>query len=102
MQYTQYLLTGATGFLGRAVAKLLTDRGASVRALVCPNDPLRTYLDTRIEVVYGDVTEDASLDAFFRGRQGGFPLYRCAAMRCAFHYSTRSTSKTGPLLHTRT
>lgn len=80
MQYTQYLLTGATGFLGRAVAKLLTDRGASVRALVCPNDPLRTYLDTRIEVVYGDVTEDASLDAFFRGSGTQSCVIHCAGI----------------------
>ena len=31
--YTQYLLTGATGFLGRAVAEELIRQGARVRGL---------------------------------------------------------------------
>lgn len=34
--YKTYLVTGATGFLGRTVVSELLSRGASVRALVLP------------------------------------------------------------------
>ena len=39
VMYNKYLLTGATGFLGRAVAEELVRRGANVYALVLPCDP---------------------------------------------------------------
>ena len=38
--YKTYLVTGATGFLGRTVVSELLSRGASVRALVLPGDRL--------------------------------------------------------------
>ena len=38
--YKTYLVTGATGFLGRTVVSELLSRGAAVRALVLPGDPL--------------------------------------------------------------
>ena len=37
--YDKYLVTGATGFLGRAVAERLVRRRAQVYALVLQNDP---------------------------------------------------------------
>ncbi|RGQ40728.1 NAD-dependent epimerase/dehydratase family protein [[Clostridium] leptum] len=40
--FDKYLVTGATGFLGRAVVKELVRRKAQVHALVLHNDP---YID---------------------------------------------------------
>ena len=37
--YDKYLVTGATGFLGRAVVEALARRGTRVHALVLQNDP---------------------------------------------------------------
>ena len=37
--FDKYLVTGATGFLGRAVAEELVRRRAQVHALVLHNDP---------------------------------------------------------------
>ena len=42
--YKTYLVTGATGFLGRTVVSELLSRGASVRALVLPGDRLAGVL----------------------------------------------------------
>ena len=38
--YDKYLVTGATGFLGRAVAEELVRRKAQVHALVLHDDPI--------------------------------------------------------------
>ena len=45
--YKTYLVTGATGFLGRTVVSELLSRGASVRALVLPGDRLAGVLSAR-------------------------------------------------------
>ena len=34
-----YLITGATGNLGRTIIQALQERGARIRALVMPGDP---------------------------------------------------------------
>ena len=59
------LVTGASGFLGHHVARLLLDRGRAVRALVRPSSALRE-LDG-IEQVTGDLRDAASLAAAVAG-----------------------------------
>jgi nucleoside-diphosphate-sugar epimerase len=54
------LLTGATGFLGRAVARQLAARGHSLRVLARPSSRLAGLPDG-CEVVAGDVTDGGSL-----------------------------------------
>lgn len=63
-------LTGGTGFLGSAVARLLVERGDSVRALV--RDPARAVglRDLGCEVVEGDLTDEGALVAALRGCTG--------------------------------
>lgn len=55
------LLTGATGLLGNAIARLLVNEGRSVRALV--RDPARAagVVPAACELVAGDVTDRSSV-----------------------------------------
>lgn len=59
-----YLVTGASGFLGGTVCRQLVARGARVRAFVMPGDPGARYLDPKVEVVEGDLTDAAALARF--------------------------------------
>ena len=53
--YKTYLVTGATGFLGRTVVSELLSRGAAVRALVLPGDRLAGVLPESVERTEGDI-----------------------------------------------
>ena len=53
------LVTGASGFLGWHVARLLTERGVHVRALCRPNSQIR---EIDVERVTGDLRDPASLN----------------------------------------
>ena len=61
----KYLVTGATGFLGRAVVKELTGRQARIRALVMRDDPLASQLPPGVDICHGDVCDDETLTEFF-------------------------------------
>jgi dihydroflavonol-4-reductase len=56
------LVTGAAGFVGSAVVRCLVDAGLEVRALVRPTSPRGNLADGRIEIVEGDVRDDASVN----------------------------------------
>jgi dihydroflavonol-4-reductase len=58
------LVTGATGFIGWHVARLLAERGHKVRALVRPPSQLR---ELEAEPVTGDLRDAASLDRAVAG-----------------------------------
>lgn len=58
---TRVLVTGANGFLGRVlVARLRTD-GASVHALVLPNEPIPDTWNDGVTLFRGDVTSEADV-----------------------------------------
>lgn len=61
------LITGATGFLGSAVARQLLAAGHAVRALVRPNSDRRNLDGLDVELVEGDLTDAASLERAVRG-----------------------------------
>src|SRR5262245_28591715 len=61
------LVTGASGFLGSAVARALAARGMRVRALVRPSSPRDNLADLDCEVAVGDLTDRSSLRAALRG-----------------------------------
>ena len=63
--FDKYLITGATGFLGRAVAAELVRHDAQVRALVLHNDPYISLLPKEVRTVAGDVCDKSSLADFF-------------------------------------
>ena len=58
---TTTLVTGATGFVGSAVARALLARGHAVRALVRPGSDRRNLADLAVTLVEGDLTDAASL-----------------------------------------
>ncbi len=55
------LVTGATGFVGSAVARALLARGRAVRALVRPGSDRSNLSGLDLELVQGDLTDPASL-----------------------------------------
>ena len=55
------LVTGATGFVGSAVARALLRRGEPVRALVRPNSARGLPGDLPVEPAFGDLDDPASL-----------------------------------------
>jgi len=55
-------LTGATGFLGSHVARVLSEQGASLRLLVRPTSNLKNLEGLHAENVVGDLRDPASLE----------------------------------------
>lgn len=60
------LVTGATGNVGNAIARLLVEEGRAVRALVRDPERARTLLPDACELVRGDVTDPPSVAAALR------------------------------------
>src|SRR3954468_2389838 len=70
------LVTGATGFIGRALVEQLTARGKSVRAQYRDEAKRRLYLGHGEEAIRGDVCDAA----FMREAVGSAQVvYHCAA-----------------------
>ena len=57
------LVTGATGFLGTNLVRLLVEEGWDVRAFGLPGSQTRYIDDLGVEVVFGDVTEPEQVSA---------------------------------------
>ena len=70
------LVTGATGFIGSAVARVLLEAGIHVRVLVRHTSILKNLEGLKVEPVYGDLLDPSSLRQALSGcRQ----LYHIAA-----------------------
>ncbi|MGH9539870.1 MAG: hopanoid-associated sugar epimerase [Terriglobales bacterium] len=54
-------VTGATGFVGSHVARVLAEQGADLRLLVRPSSELRNIADVKAERATGDLRDPASL-----------------------------------------
>ena len=78
--FEKYLITGATGFLGRTVLAQLKDAKAEVRALVMDGDPLARELPQNVRVVTGDVCDEAALGRFFAGADEHTCVIHCAGI----------------------
>jgi len=61
------LVTGATGFIGRHVTRILTARVDHVRALVRRSSQLKAIEDLPVECVYGDLRDPSSLKSALAG-----------------------------------
>lgn len=68
----RFLITGATGKVGNAVARMLLERGDDVVALVRDPQRARELLGDDVELARGDVTDPASIAAAAKGIEGAF------------------------------
>ena len=66
MEKGRALVTGASGFVGSAVARTLAARGFAVRLLVRPSSPRGNVADLGGEIVTGDMRDPASITAAMR------------------------------------
>ena len=66
------LVTGASGFVGAAVARALCDRGAKVRVLVRPTSPRTNLAGLDVEVADGDMRDPVSVARALQGRRFAF------------------------------
>lgn len=71
------LVTGASGFLGGALARRIVERGERVRVLARPTSRLGGLADLPVEVALGSLEDGASLAAALRGVG---TLYHCAGL----------------------
>ena len=88
--YNRYLITGATGFLGRAIVEELVRRDVRVDALVLHNDPYAALLPGEVHTIIGDVCEDDSLEQFFADADNTTCVIHCAGI---ISVASRSGSK---------
>ena len=65
-------VTGATGFLGSHVARVLAESGADLRLLVRPSSDLRNIEKLNAERVVGDLRDAASLEKGMAGCEAVF------------------------------
>jgi len=68
----RFLVTGATGKIGNAVARQLAERGDEVVALVRNPAKARELLPSGVELAQGDVSDPASLRGAADGVDGAF------------------------------
>jgi dihydroflavonol-4-reductase len=60
-------ITGATGFLGSHVARVLAEQGADLRLLVRPTSNLKNLEGLKAETATGDLRDAASLEKAMSG-----------------------------------
>ena len=61
------LVTGASGFVGSAVARIAQQKGFAVRVLVRATSPRKNLEDLDAEIAVGDMRDEASMRAALRG-----------------------------------
>lgn len=61
------LVIGASGFLGSQVTRRLAERGERVRIMVRPTSSLRALRGVDADIVYGEISDPASLQAAMDG-----------------------------------
>ena len=61
------LVTGASGFIGRALTRRLIETGREVRCLARRSSEIRGASELGAEIVYGDLSEPVSLEEAVRG-----------------------------------
>jgi dihydroflavonol-4-reductase len=85
------LVTGASGFVGSAVARALGRAGWQVRALVRMGSDRRNLQDLAVDIAVGDITDETSLDAALSGCEALFHVaadYRLWAPQPELLYRT--------------
>ncbi len=87
------LLTGATGYVGGRLLRLLEKRGHHVRALARRPEVLRPKVAASTEVVAGDVLDRASLDRALQGVEAAYYLVHSMGTDGAFEEADRQAAR---------
>jgi dihydroflavonol-4-reductase len=85
------LVTGAAGFLGSHITRLLVQRGDNVRVLLRPSSSNRAICDLPLEYVTGDLRDKDSLERALQGVEKVFHVaadYRLWARRSSDIYQS--------------
>jgi len=81
-----YLVTGATGKLGRRIVRELRDRGESVRAFVRLSSDYRELEDRGAEIFIGDLSEDRDIEKACLGVRYVISTHGTGGDTQAIHY----------------
>ncbi len=79
----QLLVTGATGFVGKATVRRLLEQGKRPRALARPSERVQSLKELGIDVVVGDVADGMVVERAMRGVE--------AVIHCAARMGTKGT-----------
>ena len=88
------LLTGATGYIGGRLLKVLECRGIGVRCLARRPEFLRPRLGPGSEVVAGDLTDEDSVRAALRGIRAAYYLVHSMSSAGGFEEEDRKAAVT--------
>lgn len=87
------LLTGATGYVGGRLLRLLEKRGHRVRALARRPEVLRPKVAASTEIVAGDVLDRDSLDRALQGVKAAYYLVHSMGTDGAFEEADRQAAR---------
>jgi len=71
------LVTGATGFIGSAVARELSEKGTKIRCLVRETSSMKNLDGLYVEIAHGDISD---IDSVHRAMKGCDSVYHLAAV----------------------
>ena len=87
------LLTGATGYVGGRLLRVLEKQGYRVRTLARRPEVLRQKAEASTEVVAGDLLDRASLDTALRGVDAAYYLVHSMGSHGSFEEADRIAAR---------
>ncbi len=87
------LVTGATGYIGGRLVPRLRERGYEVRCFARAAERLRGRFDAGVEIVEGDIADEASLTHALRGCDAAYYLVHSMGSTRAFADADREAAR---------